>query len=76
MLVELGDTVKYNWAQAELVGTSSVLSTEVEIEVVSIVFVDPHTWSILPHGPGRRIWSIFNGSAAPLYECLFTRIEL
>lgn len=68
------NSVKYGWVEVGVVGASSVLNTEVEIEVVSIMVGDPKDWSVLSVDLKKRICGSFDDCEVPLYEFLFTMI--
>lgn len=70
------DAMEYDWVDTKIVGSSSVMRSEVVIDDAGIMVGDPLEWSILPVGPKERICSSFDDYVIPLYECLFTRIRL
>lgn len=70
----LVDTMKYDWMDAEIVGTPPVLNSEAILKVVGIMVENPLEWPDFPISPYKR--SYFDDCMVPLYECLFTRIGI
>lgn len=68
--------IKYNWMDAEIVGTPSILSTKMTISTTDIMVRDPSDWSVLLVDLKRRTWSSHDGCSIPFYECLFTRLGM
>lgn len=70
------DAREYDWVDTKIVGSSSVMRSEIVIDDAVIMVGDPLEWLILLVGLKKRICSSFDDCMIPLYECLFTRIRL
>lgn len=53
-------TPNYDWVDAKVVGTSSILSTEVTLRDVEIAVYDSSEWSVHPAPGEKRICSYFD----------------
>lgn len=60
----------------KIMDTPSILSNDVSIYAIRIMFNDPLKWLALPVKLEKRICSSFDDCVISLYECMFTRIRL
>lgn len=73
-LVELASTIKYYWANAEVVETLYVLKDEVDITFPDIMVGNASNFLVILVDPAKRVCISLDGCSIPLYECLFTRL--
>lgn len=70
------DINNYDWVEYEILGTPFALNNHAITSVTKIKVYCLSNWFVLPMESGKRTCSNFEECSIPLYECLFTRINV